>query len=135
MSCPKILIVDDSSTVRAVLRRTLCQAGYDVVTAADGLEAIETAKTERPQLAILDVRMPFLDGYGVCQELKRMGKPWSDLPIVFLTTLESHALELLGHELGAYLQKPVCDQQLLKVVGEFLPPGVSSGCSSSEISV
>ena len=135
MSSPKILVVDDSSTVRTVLRRTLGQAGYDVVTAADGLEAIEAVKSEQPQLAILDICMPFLDGYGVCQELKRMGKPWSELPIIFLTTLESHALELLGHELGAYLQKPVCDQRLLKTVGEFFPPGVGSGQNSSEVSV
>ena len=135
MPSPKILVVDDSSTVRTVLRRTLGEAGYDVVTAADGLEAIEAAKSERPQLAILDICMPFLDGYGVCQELKRMGKPWSDVPIIFLTTLESHALELLGHELGAYLQKPVCNERLLQTVGEFLPPAIASGHSSSEVPV
>jgi len=135
MSAPKILVVDDSNAVRTVVQRTLCQAGYDVVTAADGLQAINAAKTERPQLAILDICMPFLDGYGVCQELKQMGKPWSDLPIIFLTTLESHALELLGHELGAYLQKPVCDQRLLETVGELLPLASSSGTSASEITV
>ena len=135
MSAPKILVVDDSNSIRTVLQRTLCQAGYDVVTAADGVQAIEAAKSEHPQLAILDICMPFLDGYGVCQELKRMGKPWSELPIIFLTTLESHALELLGHELGAYLQKPVCDQRLLETVNELLPLNASSDHSPSEVSV
>ena len=129
MAAPKILVVDDSNTVRAVLQRTLCQAGYDVVTASDGLEAIEVAKQERPQLAILDICMPHLDGYGVCQELKQMGKPWSELPIIFLTTLESHALELLGHELGAYLQKPICDQRLLETVNSLLPLTATSEVS------
>ena len=75
MSAPKILVVDDSNAVRTVVRKTLSQAGYEVVTAANGIQAIEAAKSERPQLAILDICMPFLDGYGVCQELKRMGEP------------------------------------------------------------
>ncbi len=134
MSAPKILVVDDSNAVRTVVRKTLSQAGYEVVTAADGIQAIEAAKSERPQLAILDICMPLMDGYGVCQELKRMGAPWSELPIVFLTTLESHALELLGHELGAYLQKPVCDERLLQTVSELVPIPASSGLSPSEVS-
>jgi DNA-binding response OmpR family regulator len=131
---PKILVVDDSSTVRAIVKRTLSEVGYRVFTAADGIEAMELAKSERPQLAILDVRMPFLDGYGVCQELKRLGEPWSELPIIFLTSLESHALELLGHELGAYLQKPVCRETLLQTVADVLPSAEAMGENTSEVS-
>ena len=51
-----------------------------------------------------------------------MGPPYSEMPIIFLTTLESHALELLGDELGAYLQKPVRPQQLLETIAQFVPP-------------
>jgi CheY-like chemotaxis protein len=122
MCPPKILVVDDSHTVRTVIKRTLGPVGYDVVTAADGLESLEAVKRDCPQLAILDIRMPFLDGYGVCQELQKMGAPYSEIPIIFLTTLDSHALELLGDELGAYLQKPVRPQQLLETVARFVPP-------------
>jgi DNA-binding response OmpR family regulator len=122
MSPPKVLVVDDSRTVRTVVKRTLSEVGYDVITASDGAESLELFQSELPQLAILDIRMPNLDGYGVCQELQRMGAPFSEIPIVFLTTLDSNALELLGDELGAYLQKPVRGQQLLETVARFVPP-------------
>ena len=122
MCPPKILVVDDSRAVRTVVKRTLCPVGYQIETAADGMESLAVIKRDCPQLAILDIRMPFLDGYGVCQELQKMGAPYSEIPIIFLTTIESHALELLGDELGAYLQKPVRPQQLLETVARFVPP-------------
>ena len=125
MSIPKVLVVDDSRTVRAVVHRTLVEAGYEVITAADGLEAVELAKTERPVLAVLDICMPFMDGYAVCDEFKKLGPPLNDLPIIFLTTLESHALELLGNKLGAYLHKPVRSEELLQVVKSVLESGAS----------
>ncbi len=122
MTSPRILVVDDSTTIRLLLKRTLVSAGYDVTIANDGLQALDIAKSGCPDLAILDIRMPFLDGYGVCQEFKAMGPPWSDVPIVFLTTLNSHALELLGDEMGAYLKKPVCPDDLLQIVRQFVGP-------------
>jgi CheY-like chemotaxis protein len=133
MCSSKILIVDDSRTVRTVVKRTLCSAGYEVKTAADGLECMEAAKQDCPKLAILDIRMPYLDGYGVCQELQKMGPPYSEIPIIFLTTLDSHALELLGDELGAYLQKPVRPQQLLETVSRFLPAPSTVEDKSSQL--
>jgi CheY-like chemotaxis protein len=135
MPSPKILIVDDSRTVRTVVKRALCEAGYETITAADGMESLEIFRRECPQLAILDIRMPVLDGYGVCQELKRMGAPFDKIPIVFLTTLESHALELLGDELGAYLQKPVRPQQLLETVARFVAPPESAELGLPKASV
>lgn len=121
MCSSKILIVDDSRTVRTVVKRTLSSAGYEVTMASDGLECMAAVRQDCPQLAILDIRMPYLDGYGVCQELQKLGSPYSEIPIIFLTTLDSHALELLGDELGAYLQKPVRPQQLIETVSRFLP--------------
>ena len=123
MSVPKILVVDDSRTVRTVVQRELIEAGYEVITAADGLEAVEKAKTERPELAVLDICMPFMDGYAVCDELEKLGPPLNRLPIIFLTTLESHALELLGNKLGAYLHKPVCSEELLRAVQSVIDNG------------
>jgi DNA-binding response OmpR family regulator len=111
----KLLVVDDSRTVRLQVERILTNAGYDVITAEDGLEAIEHLQ-QQPSLMVLDVTMPRLDGYGVVERLKQLGAEFERLPIVFLTSLESRAMELLGREYGAYLHKPVCEQQLLSVV-------------------
>jgi DNA-binding response OmpR family regulator len=121
MAAPKILLADDSSTVRTMISRILTESGFEVITACDGVEAIELAEKYKPSLAILDIVMPDLDGYGVCEKLKQMGKPWSDLPILFLTCIDSKALELLGDEYGAYLRKPVQTETLLKSITEHLP--------------
>jgi DNA-binding response OmpR family regulator len=118
----RILVVDDSHTLRVQLSRTLSRAGYDVRLAADGAEAMSKMREEPPDLLILDIQMPDMDGYGVCQELKRMGTPWNELPIIFLTSIESRALDLLGSAMGAYLRKPIGDAELLGTVADFVGP-------------
>lgn len=115
----KLLVVDDSQSVRLRVNRILSEAGYEVIMACDGLEAIEKLH-ESPKLVVLDVNMPGLDGYGVCEKIRELGFEHKDMPVVFLTSLESKALELLGREFGAYLNKPICEQQLLTVVGQQL---------------
>ncbi len=120
MSQATILLADDSSTVRTLVDRALTEAGYRVITAEDGASAVELARVHRPDLAILDILMPELDGYGVCEKLKAMGSPWEDLPILFLTCVKSKALELLGNEYGAYLRKPVQTEQLLSAIDKQL---------------
>ena len=67
----KILVVDDEASIRRILETRLSMIGYDVVTAADGEEALETFRNTEPDLVVLDVMMPKLDGYGVCQELRK----------------------------------------------------------------
>lgn len=119
MSMLKVLVADDSRTIRIQLTQILSKAGYEVVTASDGRQAVDQIISESPFLVILDINMPELDGYGVCQAMKSMADPWQQLPVIFLTTLRSHALELLGRELGAYLQKPVNPAELLEVVEVF----------------
>lgn len=121
MSMLKVLVADDSRTIRTQLKQILSEAGYEVITACDGREAVEQICAEKPFLAVLDINMPILDGYGVCQELKRLGGPLNKLPVIFLTTLRSRALEMLGGELGAYLQKPVDTNDLLEAVNTFIP--------------
>ncbi|MEO1182151.1 MAG: response regulator, partial [Cyanobacteria bacterium J06636_28] len=79
----KILVVDDEASIRRILETRLSMIGYDVVTAADGEEALDTFRHEIPDLVVLDVMMPKLDGYGVCQELRKE----SDIPIIMLTAL------------------------------------------------
>ena len=111
-----ILVADDSRAVRVQMRRALAGAGYSVLEATNGIEALQVAGTEPPDLAIIDIIMPSLDGFGVCDHLKRMGPPWDRMPIVFITRCESQAVELLGKQWGAYLPKPVNLDKLLEVI-------------------
>lgn len=120
MSNPKILIADDSLTIRLQIGRILQGADYQTVFAKDGVEAIDLIFQEKPSLMILDVNMPGLDGFGVCEILKQLGPQCRQLPIIFLTSMRSNALELLGGEFGDYLQKPVADQRLLEAVEKQL---------------
>lgn len=116
-----IVIADDSRTVRSQLRRALTDAGFTVSEAGNGVEAIQRICSDQPFLTIVDINMPELDGYGVCQKLRELGTPWDKLPIIFLTSVQSHALEVLGNEMGAYLQKPVDPEAVVETVRSFLP--------------
>jgi CheY-like chemotaxis protein len=119
MSRFKLLVVDDSQSIRFTVRRILANAGYDVITAADGLEAMDRLK-EDPALVVLDVNMPGLDGFGVCEKMRESGSGYEQTPVVFLTSMEAKALELLGQEFGAYLHKPVREAQLLSAIEQQL---------------
>jgi len=77
MPCPKVLVVDDSRTVRTIVSRSLTSAGYEVTCATDGQEALSLLESVCPQLIVLDIEMPLMDGYDVCQAIQEMGPPWS----------------------------------------------------------
>ena len=119
MSNSKILVVDDSRTIRNAVKRTLVTAGHDVICASNGHEAIDLLNDEF-DLMILDINMPGLDGFEVCEQLKSSDVNMQNLPIIFLTSDDSHALELLGRQFGAYLQKPVSSEVLVSAVKEQL---------------
>ena len=106
----KILVVDDEASIRRILETRLSMIGYIVVTAADGEEALTLYKKESPNLIILDIMMPKLDGYGVCQEIRKD----SDIPIIMLTALGDVADRITGLELGAddYVVKPFSPKEL-----------------------
>ena len=93
----KVLVVDDEASIRRILETRLSMIGYYVVTAANGEEALLSFKEEAPHLVLLDVMMPKLDGYGVCQEIRKE----SDVPIIMLTALGDLADRITGLELGA----------------------------------
>ena len=105
-----ILVVDDEASIRRILETRLSMIGYWVVTACDGQEALEAFHDHQPDLVVLDVMMPKLDGYGVCQELRKE----SDVPIVMLTALGDVADRITGLELGAddYVVKPFSPKEL-----------------------
>lgn len=103
----KILIVDDEPINLRVMTSVL-KADYDLLTALNGYEAISQLKEHRPDLILLDVMMPELDGFEVCSIIKS-DATFADIPVIFLTALDSHEGELRGLEIGGtdYLTKPV----------------------------
>lgn len=112
MGAMKVLVVDDEQAVRESLRRSLKFNGYDVILAEDGIQALDMIRTERPDLTILDVMMPRLDGLGVCRELRSTGY---DRPILMLTARDGVAERVAGLDAGAddYLPKPFALEELL----------------------
>lgn len=106
----KVLVVDDEASIRRILDTMLSMIGYVVITACDGEEALSIFRKETPNLVILDVMMPKLDGYGVCQEIRKT----SDVPIIMLTALGDVADRITGLELGAddYVIKPFSPKEL-----------------------
>lgn len=108
----KILVVDDDQAVRESLRRSLIFNGYTVVLARDGQEALDSIATERPDMAILDVMMPKIDGLQVCRQLRSQG---NELPILLLTARDSVSERVAGLDAGAddYLAKPFALEEML----------------------
>ena len=115
----KILVVDDEQAVRESLRRYLQFNGYDVLLASDGMEALDVIAEEQPDLTILDVMMPKLDGLGVCRELRSSGY---DRPILMLTARDGVSDRVAGLDAGAddYLPKPFALEELLARVRSLL---------------
>ena len=103
----KILVVDDEQAVRESLRRSLTFNGYDVVLAEDGASALDQIGKEQPDLVILDVMMPRMDGLEVCRTLRSSG---DDRPILVLTARDGVSDRVAGLDAGAddYLPKPFC---------------------------
>lgn len=122
MSARKILVADDSKTVRTQVRQILGRCGYDVMLARDGREALQQAAAEPPDLLVVDINMPLLDGFELCLELRKKGLPWSGIPVIFLTSSRSSALSVLGAEMGAYLRKPLHPERFLEAVQSFVAP-------------
>jgi DNA-binding response OmpR family regulator len=109
---PRILVVEDELPMRTVLRDCLERRGYRVLLAADGLSALEKALQEKPDLIVLDIMMPKLDGFAVCAELRRLG---NTAPVLFLTAKASVEDRVTGLDAGAddYLVKPFSREELL----------------------
>jgi len=113
-----LLVIDDEPTVRDVLSRYLTKEGFHVLTASDGRQGLELAERLRPEVIILDVMMPRLDGWGVLAALKAKAE-LASIPVILLTIVEN---KNLGFSLGAaeYLTKPVSRQQLVAVLKKYL---------------
>jgi OmpR family response regulator RpaB len=110
MDKQKILVIDDEASIRQIVETRLKLAGYDVITAADGVEALEQASTHQPDLIVLDIMMPKLDGFEVCRELRKN----MTTPIIMLTAKGDITDRIAALELGAddYVVKPFSPREL-----------------------
>lgn len=117
----KILIVDDDPGIRRLLSKFLEREGFVTLLAEDGLEGVEMAKKEMPNLILLDVVMPRMDGLTAARLIK-FYKPLSDVPIVFLTAKDANKEIELAQEARAqvYITKPFDIRQVIKVIKELL---------------
>ena len=131
---PKILVVDDEPDALELIKFNLKAAGYDVVTAADGDEALKKARALLPALIVLDVMLPEVDGLEVCKILRRDPRV-SATPIIMLTAKAAEIDRVLGLELGAddYVTKPFSPRELVLRVKRLLRTDPGAPVKQDEI--
>lgn len=114
----RVLVVDDDDTVREVLRRYLSRDGHEVLEAADGVTALKIVRSHQPDLLVLDLMLPGMDGLDVCREIRRT----STVPVIMLTALGQESDRVVGLEYGAddYVVKPFSPRELALRVGRVL---------------
>lgn len=130
MSLPrntKILVVDDDADWVELLRYNLKKAGFSIGTAFDGVEAVRKARSILPDVILLDLMLPELDGFAVCEILRR-DKATASIPIVMLTALSGELGRLVGLDVGAnaYLTKPFTPKILIARLESLLGGSLSS---------
>lgn len=117
----KVLIVDDEPNILLSLEYLMKKEGYEVFIARDGEEAIEIINKEKPKLIILDIMMPNVDGYEVCQYVKGSDE-LQHIKVIFLTAKTREADVNKGYEVGCdlYLTKPFSNKQIISKVNELI---------------
>ena len=126
MAKGKILVVDDEIYIVHILDFSLGMEGYEVVTALDGEQAIERAHAEKPDLIVLDIMMPKLDGYETCKRLKADAET-KDVPVILLSAKGRNVDQKVGFEVGAddYITKPFSPRKLVERINAILGHGTS----------
>ena len=117
----KILIVDDELDILEVLAFRLKKAGYEISTAVDGQKALDRIKKEVPDLLLLDLRLPGMDGYEVCKHLKATDK-WKNIPIIMITASSIMKVEKAVRKFNVegFLIKPFNYEELLEKIKKFI---------------
>ena len=129
----KILIVEDEESILEAVRYSLHRDGYQVITAQDGLTGLSLSRDESPDLMILDIMLPNLDGIEVCKEIRKN----SSIPIIMLTAKGEEIDKIIGLEIGAddYMTKPFSMRELIARIKALLRrSGIKPNTSSSQVS-
>jgi len=121
MAKGKILVVDDEIYIVHILDFSLGMEGYEVITALDGEQAVERAQAEKPDLIVLDIMMPKLDGYETCKALKQ-NPATHDIPVILLSAKGRNVDQKIGFEVGAddYITKPFSPRKLVERINAIL---------------
>jgi len=126
MSKGRILVVDDEIYIVHILDFSLGMEGYEVITALDGEQALEKLKTEKPDLIVLDIMMPKLDGYEVCKAIKSSPET-RHIPVILLSAKGRNVDQKLGFDVGAddYITKPFSPRKLVERINQLLGQAVT----------
>jgi two-component system, cell cycle response regulator DivK len=118
----RILVAEDQEDNRQILRDLLASAGYEMIEAVDGAEAVAAAKRERPDLILMDIQLPLLDGYEATRRIKA-DPELKNIPIIVVTSYALSGDEVKARAAGAdaYVTKPYSPRLLLAKIREFLP--------------
>ncbi|QQS34463.1 MAG: response regulator [Acidobacteriota bacterium] len=116
-----ILVIDDSATIRKLISAKLEKSGHEVVTAEDGVEGLEKIAEKTPDLVLLDITMPKMDGYEVCKEI-RANPATKDIPVVMISGKDGFFDKVRGRMAGAtgYVTKPFGPETLMKALDTYL---------------
>ncbi len=128
----KVLVVDDDSNISELLRLYLEKDGFNVITCGDGMQAVELQKSQSPDIILLDIMLPGLDGWQVCKEIRKT----SEVPIIMITAKSETFDKVLGLELGAddYVSKPFDAKEVVARVKAVLRrSGQSTKDSGDEV--
>ncbi|MFT8246124.1 response regulator transcription factor [Roseomonas sp. BN140053] len=122
---PRILLVDDDPAIREVLRFALNRAGFETAEAADGAAGLRAARESLPDLVVLDVMLPEMDGTAVCRALRASGGAAAAVPVLFLSSRDDEVDRVVGLEIGGddYLTKPFSPRELVARVRAVLRRG------------
>ncbi|MHB1515723.1 MAG: response regulator [Acidiferrobacteraceae bacterium] len=117
----KVMIIDDSNTIRRTAEALLKKAGYEVLTAADGFEAMSMITDHRPDIIFVDIMMPRLDGYQTCLLIKN-NKQFKHIPVIMLSSKDGLFDRARGRIAGSqeYVNKPFTQEELIEVISKYV---------------
>jgi CheY-like chemotaxis protein len=116
-----VLVVEDDPKSMKVARDLLAMSGYSTIQASDGAQGVELARAQKPDLVLMDIMMPKMDGYTACHAIKS-DKATKDIPVIMVTAVGFDLNRQLAERVGAsaYVTKPIDREELMKTIGQFL---------------
>ena len=117
----KILVIDDSLTIQKMVELSLADQNFEIYTASDGRTGLMKMKQHNPDIILLDVTLPMMNGYEICKEIKE-DKNYKDIPVIMLTARDKVIEQLRGKWMGAnyYMGKPFSSEELINKINDFI---------------